>query len=357
MLDYGAGNIRSLLNALRKHDVEAKFVEKPSDILQARKLIFPGVGAFGQAMIALREKGYVKPLQEYIASNKPFLGICLGLQTLFARSEESPGEEGLGLFAGTVRYLGSGSKDLVVPHMGWNQLNLQRASSAFPAEEERSSLSGERFYFTHSYGVFADEIDSSVALATTHYGKPFVSVLQRGNVLATQFHPEKSGRAGLALIGRFLSNFPSVTSAGDAFQPLSCAQPHAAEPRLARRVIACLDVRSNDEGDLVVTKGEQYDVRERTDTSERGGVRNLGKPVELARRYFEEGADEVVFLNITSFRNSPLHDQPMLEVLRRTSEHVFVPLCVGGGIRDLEAPASACEPAVTRRFSALEVIL
>ena len=102
----------------------------------------------------------------------------------------------------------------------------------------------------------------------------------------------------------------------------------AEETRLAKRIIACLDVRSNDQGDLVVTKGDRYDVREK------GIVRNLGKPVELARRYYGEGADEITFLNITGFRDFPLEDMPMLEVLRRTSENVFVPLTIGGGIRD-----------------------
>lgn len=107
---------------------------------------------------------------------------------------------------------------------------------------------------------------------------------------------------------------------------------------LTHRVIACLDVRTNDAGDLVVTKGDQYDVREKGDVSAGGQVRNLGKPVEMARRYYEQGADEVTFLNITSFRNCPVTDLPMLEILRRTSETVFVPLTIGGGIRDTVDP-------------------
>ncbi|RXM22316.1 imidazole glycerol phosphate synthase HisHF, partial [Citrobacter sp. AAK_AS5] len=114
----------------------------------------------------------------------------------------------------------------------------------------------------------------------------------------------------------------------------------AAPTRLAKRLIACLDVRADDEGELVVTKGDRYDVREG------GRVRDVGDPVELARRYYEEGADEVTFLNITAFRDSPLEDQPMLEVLRRTSENVFVPLTIGGGIR-------AYTDAGGRRYSAL----
>jgi glutamine amidotransferase/cyclase len=112
---------------------------------------------------------------------------------------------------------------------------------------------------------------------------------------------------------------------------------------LTNRVIACLDVRTNDQGDLVVTKGDQYDVREKSDSN---NVRNLGKPVDLAKRYYEEGADEITFLNITSFRNCPLVDLPMLEVLRRTAEQVFVPLTIGGGIRDLVDPDGTIHSAL-----------
>jgi glutamine amidotransferase/cyclase len=119
-------------------------------------------------------------------------------------------------------------------------------------------------------------------------------------------------------------------------------EPDTAPTRFAKRIIACLDVRTNDAGDLVVTKGDQYDVREA------GEVRNLGKPVDLASRYYDEGADEITFLNITAFRDFPLSDQPMLEVLRRTSERVFVPLTIGGGIR-------AFTDARGRHYSALDV--
>jgi imidazole glycerol-phosphate synthase len=154
-------------------------------------------------------------------------------------------------------------------------------------------------------------------------------------VAAVQFHPEKSGAAGLRLLRHFLVGEDLPTgeiSVGGVTGPT----------RFARRIIACLDVRTNDQGDLVVTKGDQYDVRER------GEVRNLGKPVDLAQRYFEEGADEIAFLNITAFRDFPLADQPMLEVLRRTSERVFVPLTIGGGIR-------AFTDAAGRHYSALDV--
>jgi glutamine amidotransferase/cyclase len=171
-----------------------------------------------------------------------------------------------------------------------------------------------------------------VILTTTDYGTRFVSAVQQGNIVATQFHPEKSGATGLKLFKNFLQS-----TAGPVTPP-----NNPEKTRLAKRIIACLDVRTNDRGDLVVTKGDQYDVREK------GEVRNLGKPVELARRYYQEGADEITFLNITGFRDFPLKDLPLLEVLRQTSENVFVPLTIGGGIRDYTDQAG-------RAYSALEV--
>jgi imidazole glycerol-phosphate synthase len=144
----------------------------------------------------------------------------------------------------------------------------------------------------------------------------------------TQFHPEKSGAAGLRTLRSFLTG-----EGAKALGPPKTVSRDASSfaDGLTRRVIACLDVRTNDQGDLVVTKGDQYDVREKGDDR---NVRNLGKPVEMAKRYYEAGADEVTFLNITSFRDCPLADLPMLEILRQTSRTVFVPLTIGGGIRD-----------------------
>jgi glutamine amidotransferase/cyclase len=156
--------------------------------------------------------------------------------------------------------------------------------------------------------------------------------VQQGSIVATQFHPEKSGADGLRLLENFLK--PGEDRVRPAIQP--------ERTQLAKRIIACLDVRSNDQGDLVVTKGDQYDVREK------GEVRNLGQPVELARRYYREGADEITFLNITGFRDFPLEDLPMLEVLKQTSENVFVPLTIGGGIRDYTDQNG-------RRYTALQV--
>ncbi|WP_295538397.1 imidazole glycerol phosphate synthase subunit HisF [uncultured Thiohalocapsa sp.] len=339
LLDYGAGNVRSLRNAITRLGYEVRDVRTPEDILAAERLLFPGVGAFGAAMARLRDQGFVAPLLDYLRADRPFLGICIGLQCLFEGSDESPEVAGLGLIPGRVARFPS--QALSVPHMGWNGVRVCRDAELF------AGLTADRFYFVHSYCARPEAANADWLLAETDYGDAFVSAVQHGQVIAVQFHPEKSGPAGLAFLQRFLTGTVAVAP---AFAPRILSAPEAAKTphppapptRLARRVIACLDVRSNDAGDLVVTKGDQYDVRED------GEVRNLGKPVELAARYYAEGADEITFLNITAFRDFPLRDQPMLEVLRRTSEQVFVPLTIGGGIR-------AFTDADGNSYSALDV--
>jgi glutamine amidotransferase/cyclase len=328
LLDYGAGNVRSLRNAIARLGFELNEVRTPDDILGAERIVFPGVGAFGAAMERLEARGFVEPLREYLLADRPFLGICIGLQCLFEGSDESPGVPGLGVIPGRIRRFPVAS--LAVPHMGWNGLRRQRDTALL------EGLDGGRFYFVHSYCARPAADNAGWQLALSDYGEPFVAAVQRGQVVALQFHPEKSGEPGIEVLRRFLTGQVSVGLPG-------CGAAVEGPPtRLGKRVIACLDVRSNDAGDLVVTKGDQYDVRER------GEVRNLGKPVELAARYYHEGADEITFLNITGFRDFPLRDQPMLEVLRRTSEQVFVPLTIGGGIR-------AFTDADGHNYGALEV--
>lgn len=308
LLDYGAGNVRSVINAIESLGETVRTVASPEEILSAEKLVFPGVGAFGNMMQILHGKGYVRPLRRYLESDRPFLGICLGFQALFEGSEEEPGARGLGVFRGTVKRF---DIDLAVPQIGWNGISVKQPTRLF------AGMRGdEKFYFVHSYYVAPE--DPGVVLTTTDYGISFTSSVQRGNVVATQFHPEKSGAAGRQVLDNFLK------ADGPAVMPAHSPE----QTQLARRIIACLDVRTNDQGDLVVTKGDQYDVREA------GTVRNLGKPVDLAGRYYREGADEITFLNITGFRDFPLEDMPMIDVLKATSKQVFVPLTIGGGIRD-----------------------
>ena len=320
LLDYGAGNVRSVINAIESLGEKVRLVENPEDLREAEKLVFPGVGHFGNLMWILREKQLLDPLRDYLASGRPFLGICLGLQALFEFSEEAPGVPGLGIFKGAVRRF---AIDLAVPHIGWNGVQARQ-----PSRHSSGESGGiEKFYFVHSYHVVPE--DEAIVMTVTDYGRRFVSAVQQGPIVATQFHPEKSGVAGLRLLENFLK--PGEVQGLPSYRP---------EPtRLAKRIVACLDVRANDQGDLVVTKGDQYDVREE------GEVRNLGRPVDLARRYYQEGADEITFLNITGFRDFPLEDLPMLEVLKRTSGKRLCSFDHRRGDTGLHRPAG---PAVFR---------
>lgn len=315
LLDYGAGNVRSVRNAITRLGYTVRDVQGPQDILTAEKLIFPGVGSFGSVMQRLHRDGMVEPLIERIRLNKPFLGICVALQALFEGSEESPGVAGLSILPGQVKRFTD--RNLSVPQIGWNGIVLHKESPILKGYQD------QKLYFVHSYRASVADVGPDWLLSTTDYGESFVSGVEKGNVTAFQFHPEKSGEAGLNILKNYLDSPES-----EAITVRQSLRVQDKRTHIAKRIIACLDVRTNDQGDLVVTKGDQYDVRND------GEVRNLGKPVELARRYYEEGADEITFLNITGFRDFPMKDQPMLEVLQRTSENVFVPLTIGGGIRE-----------------------
>lgn len=348
LLDYGAGNVASLANSLKKLGHEFTWIASPDDFAKADKLIFPGVGAFKHAMDNLQSKGLLEPLRDYLASGRPYFGICIGMQVLFAASMEHAEDTGpvLGLSvipAAIERFTTSDHK--AVPHMGWN-----RAERLRPRETDDDIDIGDElsYYFVHSYRAAYDAHSplGEWAYTTTQYGQEvFVSSVNQGNIFAVQFHPEKSGPAGLRLLDSWVRSPIRPPTASFAPKP-TIERPPRARDGLAKRVIACMDVRTNDDGDLVVTKGDQYDVREKvttaandlTTTKTGGAVRNLGKPVALAAKYFSEGADEICFLNITSFRSSPLLDQPMLAVVRAAANEVFVPLTIGGGIKDTVDP-------------------
>ncbi len=312
LLDYGAGNIRSVINAVKLLGGEIDLIRNPGEILVADQVIFPGVGNFGVVMEQLNNKGYIEPLLQRIHGNRPLLGICVALQTFFEGSEEAPERKGLGIIPGIIKKFDS--EKLPVPQIGWNTIAFHKKSPLF------AGYQGGKFYFVHSYYAEIAENNSDWLLTSTDYGCEFISSVEKGNITALQFHPEKSGKEGLKVLENFLTK-------NQQSQQIQIFSENNTTKR-AKRVIACLDVRANDEGDLVVTKGDQYDVREK------GHVRNLGVPVNLAERYYNEGADEITFLNITGYRDFPLQDQPMLDVLKKTSEHVFVPLTIGGGIQD-----------------------
>ena len=205
IIDYGMGNLRSVQKAVERVGASAQIESRTGRISQADKLILPGVGAFRDAIAALRKMDLVGAIQDHVAADRPFLGICLGLQLMFDVSFEDGEHEGLGIIPGEVcRFeLPSAYK---IPHMGWNQLLPLRNApllSGCPAEPW--------FYFVHSYHVVPK--DSSWVMATTDYGIDFVSMVGRGNVSAAQFHPEKSQSAGMQLLTNFVQAEAATTSA------------------------------------------------------------------------------------------------------------------------------------------------
>jgi glutamine amidotransferase len=197
VVSYGVCNVGSILNMLRRLNIEAMAVSAPAEIEKAQKIILPGVGAFDNGVTALASLGLIEPLQcRVIRDRVPIFGICLGMQ-LLARSSEEGVLDGLGLIDGKcVKFRTDGVPVLKVPHMGWNTIAPKKQSPLWNNLGERA-----RFYFVHSYHlVCADPTD---VLATTCYGAEFTSVVQRGNIYGAQFHPEKSHRYGMTLLGNF----------------------------------------------------------------------------------------------------------------------------------------------------------
>lgn len=194
VIDYGAGNLHSVKNALEFLGAECVITSDRETILGAEHVILPGVGAFGDAMRSLGEKGLTEVVRAAADGTRPFLGICLGLQLLFEESEECPGVEGLGIFKGRVVKIPEAG--LKIPHMGWNNITLAKESRILPQNEPF-------VYFVHSYYIKPDEED--LVSAYTEYGAPLAVAVERGNVFATQFHPEKSGDAGMEILRRFLA--------------------------------------------------------------------------------------------------------------------------------------------------------
>lgn len=194
VLDYGAGNLRSVVRALEVNGIRPVVLGDPEALLRADALVFPGVGAAGSAMRRLREGGLDEAVREFYRSGRPILGVCLGLQLLFDLSEEDGGIPGLGLIPGRVRRFPDGLK---TPHMGWNQVRRRKDHPILAGIPD-----GAYFYFVHSY--YAEPADPAVVVGTTEYGVDFASVVARENLVATQFHPEKSGRWGLTVYANFL---------------------------------------------------------------------------------------------------------------------------------------------------------
>ena len=195
LIDYDAGNIRSVEKALLKLGQEACVTRDPETLLRAEKVILPGVGAFGDAMRHLQEYGLVDVIHEIVKRKTPFLGICLGLQLLFERSDEAPGVEGLGILKGEILRIPDG-EGLKIPHMGWNALELQNDGRLFRGLEAEPYV-----YFVHSYYLKARE--ERIVKATTRYGTLIHASVEQDHVFACQFHPEKSSGTGLQILKNF----------------------------------------------------------------------------------------------------------------------------------------------------------
>jgi glutamine amidotransferase len=195
IVDYGMGNLRSVQKGFEKVGAAARIVADAEAVRRAEKLVLPGVGACADAMRGLEVRGLVEPITEYVATGRPFLGICLGLQMLFTKSYEGGDVAGLGVIAGEVVRFAS-QPGLKVPHMGWNELRIRRRSPVLAGIPDGSFV-----YFVHSYYVVPR--DAGVTATETDYPTPFTSSIWRDNVFATQFHPEKSQQVGLQLLRNF----------------------------------------------------------------------------------------------------------------------------------------------------------
>ncbi len=203
IIDYDAGNIKSVEKALISLGEEVVVTRQPQEILQADGVILPGVGAFGDAMEKLHSYGLVDVIKQVVAKNTPFLGICLGLQLMFESSEETPGVEGLGLLSGRIVRIPDG-EGIKVPHIGWNSLSYPNQGRLYKGIQEHSYV-----YFVHSYYLQAQEPE--IVMAATEYGTYIHASVEKGNVFACQFHPEKSSSVGL----KILQNFIDVVKEGN----------------------------------------------------------------------------------------------------------------------------------------------
>lgn len=217
LLDYGAGNVRSVRNAITANGYEIEDITDPSQIDHAKVIIFPGVGSYRSAMNVLREKGYVEPLRRYLKDgSRPYLGICLGMQTLFQSSEEAPDGhdtmEGLGIIPGDV--VKFDETKMTVPHIGWNGRVHHQDSPVFKYVNEEEDV-----YFVHSYYAPIVDENKDWVLTSTDYGdERFISSIQQGSIVACQFHPEKSGKTGL----NFIKGFLEVSLKFGGFQFFTC---------------------------------------------------------------------------------------------------------------------------------------
>ena len=292
IVDSGVANLASIAGAFRRLGVTPVVSADPAIVRDAARIVLPGVGAFGAGMAALQSRGLDTVIRDHAARGTPLLGVCLGMQMLCESSEEAPGVAGLGVIAGSCRRLPSHVR---IPHLGWN--------SVTPEPEARLLTPGVAA-FANSYALREGPAGWTTAWST--HGVPFIAALERGHMLACQFHPELSGRYGAALLERWLT--------GRTARPAPAANGSSG---LRRRIIPCLDVK-----DGRVVKGIRF-----------RDLRDAGDPAEQAARYEVDGADEIVILDVAASAEG--HDT-QIDTVRRVRAAIRIPLTVGGGVRSVD---------------------
>ena len=289
IIDYDAGNIKSVEKALLHLGEEVMITRDREKILNSDKVILPGVGAFGDAMEKLRSYGLDKVIYEVVEKKIPFLGICLGLQLLFEKSDETPGVKGLGILPGEVLRIPD-KEGLKITHLGWNSIKIKKGARLFKDIPEDSYV-----YFVHSYYLKAGREED--VTATTEYSALIHASVEHDNVFACQFHPEKSSENGIKI--------------------LKISWNYKEELMFTKRIIPCLDVN-----DGRVVKGVNF-----------VNLIDAGDPVAIAEAYDKAGADELVFLDITASSDAR---NTVADMVRKVAEKVFIPFTVGGGIRTVD---------------------
>lgn len=301
----GVANTASVLAAVARCGTPVELSDNPAAIANASHVVLPGVGSFGQAMESIHTKSLAQPLVERVRNGRPTLCICLGLQLLCEGSEESPGVRGLGVIPGTITKF----RAQRVPQLGWNHVDFPAASGL---------LRSDRFYFANSFKL--DHPPRGWASAHTDYHGRFVSAIERGVVLACQFHPELSGPAGIDLIRRWLRSDPSSEPPLAVHRQSNDSVSRGVFGAIDTRVIPCLDVR-----DGRVVKGVRFQ-----------GLRDSGDPAARAAAYEEQGADELVILDISATTEERRTQDRTVRDVRRV---LSIPLTVGGGITSVDDAA------------------
>lgn len=306
IVDSGVANLTSIASAFGRLGAAVAVTPDPDAVRSAPRVVLPGVGAFGAGLATLRARGLTTAIADVAARGTPLLGVCLGMQMLCERSDETPGVPGLGVIPGGCLRLPDSVR---VPQLGWNHVAVEPGA--------RLLASGVAA-FANSYALRDAPAGWTPAWST--YGAPFVAALERNAILACQFHPELSGAWGAALLGRWLGN-----------EAVSSANRSAAMPGLLRRIVPCLDVR-----DGRVVKGVRFQ-----------SLRDAGDPAVQAARYEEQGADEIVVLDVAA---SPEGRKTQVETVARVRAVLRIPLTAGGGVKSV-ADARALLAAGADRIS------